>query len=331
MIIVTGANGFIGSALIWEFNRRGFADIIAVDRVPLSERNELLKDLKWRDFNDPKSMMNLLTGAGAHSLASSVSAVYHMGAISTTTEKNWSALEEWNLDYTKMLFEWCQKFEVPFVYASSGSVYGSGDKGFSDIQRSNQYLALNLYGRSKLLFDQWVEQLGRGQAPWYGLRFFNVYGPNEYFKNEQSSVALKAYRQIKETGKLKLFRSKNPKFRDGEQKRDFVYVKDVVSWMWELLERGLDRKWPEPGIYNMGYGKASTWLDLAQACFQAMDRPMEISWIDMPSDLEDQYQYFTEADMRKWLGQGLSHPQWNLHDGVTDYIQNYLDQGNRVL
>lgn len=325
MIVVTGANGFIGSALIWELNRQGFSEILAVDAVDIKQRPALLKNLRFREFMGHKRfLLSLGSSKESKNLAMNLSAIFHIGACSTTTEKNWDFLQEVNVDYTQKIFQWCSEHQVPLIYASSAAVYGDGKKGFEDAQNPGVYTPLNLYGKSKLIVDQWA--LGQSNTPphWYGLRYFNVFGPNEYFKGDMASLVYKAYLQILDSGKLKLFKSYHPKFDDGKQMRDFVYVKDVTRWMWEILSRGLSGRWAESGIYNMGSGRARTWLDLANAIFAAMERPLNVEMIEMPESLRSQYQYFTEAPMTKWFKQGLSNPDWDLERAVEDYIRNHL-------
>lgn len=318
MIIVTGATGFIGSAMIWQLNQRGESSIMAVDTIPpsvkpgpLSKRRYdrfLLKDQLW-DFLDKTK----------------VQAVVHMGACSSTTELNTAFLYENNFLYTQRLWKWCASNHVPFLYASSGAVYGDGQNGFDDSKLSDLFKPLNPYGESKAMFDRWVENEKPPAPPvWYGLRFFNVYGPNEYLKGDMASVVFKAFHQIRETGRLKLFKSHRPDFKDGEQLRDFVYVKDIIRWMDELLIRA---QTPEPaasGIYNMGFGKARSWNDLAKATFTSLGRPLQIDYIDIPSDMRPRYQYFTEASLDRLMSLKLSPPRWSLESGVLDYVKNHL-------
>lgn len=324
MWILTGANGFIGSALLSEFIKRGFLELIITDSVLPNERFDLLKDKTYSRFYHTNELFGALED---HSVASTIKGVVHMGACSTTTEMDVEFLRRNNTEYTQKLFEFCTHRQIPFIYASSGAVYGSGDKGFSDMHSSEGFIPLNPYGWSKLNFDVWAEKQSSTPPVWYGLRFFNVYGPNEYFKNEMASLAFKAFNQIKETGRLKLFRSHRDDYEDGKQLRDFVYVKDIVRWICELMEQR-DAK---SGIYNMGYGQARTWLDLASAAFKALGKPMDIEWIDIPKNIRDQYQYFTEARMEKLFSEGLSQPQWDIEKGVTDYYSNYLVPGRKVL
>lgn len=315
MILVTGANGFIGSAMVWDLNNQGRTDVVAVDSVPRAER-DLLKKRKFQSFLLKDDLWSYLGTAEAQK----IQWVLHIGACSSTTETNWDFLKENNLEYSQRIFEWCAHHGKSLIYASSGATYGDGSNGFSDKTPPGKLRALNLYGESKLLMDRWA--LTQEQTPpnWYGVRYFNVFGPNEYLKGSMASVAFKAFHQIRETGELGLFKSANPAYRDGEQLRDFVYVKDVTRWMRELMENK-----PASGIYNMGFGRARTWLDLARATFEAMGKEMRINWLEMPDNLKSQYQYFTEADMSKWKEAGMSEAQWPLELAVRDYVREHLN------
>lgn len=322
MIIVTGANGFIGSVMVWELNQRGHTDIIAVDSVGLSERNLLgkrkisqflLKDELWAFLDSEKAKKE-------------VTWIIHMGACSSTTETNKDFLWENNTYYTQRIFEWCTTHNKSMIYASSAATYGAGELGFDDTTDPEKLRPLNLYGESKVLFDRWALKQTKTPPHWYGLKFFNVFGPNEYHKEAMSSVAFKAYNQIKASGALGLFKSADPKYKDGEFMRDFVYVKDVTGWMAELME-----KTPTNGIYNMGFGKPRTWLDLAGAVFSAMKKEMKINWLEMPENIRGQYQYFTEAKTDKWLKAGMSPAKWPLEKAVADYVQNYLSHNDPSL
>jgi ADP-L-glycero-D-manno-heptose 6-epimerase len=321
MIIVTGANGFIGSVLVWELNQKGFRDIIAVDSVGLEERN-LLQNKAYSQFLPKDHIWDFLRSPSGHK----IKWIFHMGACSSTTEKNWDFLKENNLEYSQRLFQWCTENQKHIIYASSGATYGGGENGFDDRFDSEKLKPLNLYGDSKVMMDRWALRQSQTPQHWYGVKFFNVFGPNEYHKGSMSSVAFKAFHQIKKSGSLGLFKSYNSDYKDGEQMRDFVYVKDVVLWMVELMD-----KKPASGLYNMGFGKARTWLDLARSVFKSMKLDTNIKWLEMPDDLKNQYQYFTEANMKKWQEAGMSEPEWPLEKAIEDYVQNYLSKADPLL
>lgn len=322
MIAVTGATGFIGSALVWELNRAGFTDLLLVDSASPESRPGILENKKYSRFLQHNDFLKFLKTPDAKKITH----IFHMGANSSTTETNVAFLKENNTDYTRTLFEWCTEHQIMYIYASSAATYGSGEQGFNDTTQFSELRPLNAYGNSKLVFDEWAAVQKKTPPHWYGLRFFNVYGPNEYFKGPMMSLVAKAYEQICETGKLKLFVSHNPEFKDGEQMRDFVYIKDITRWMLELLE-----KKPASGVYNMGYGTARTWLDLAAATFSAVGKPLKIDWIEVPENIRNQYQYFTEARMEKWFAEGLSKPQWSIEKGVEDYVKNFLMKDKKIL
>jgi ADP-L-glycero-D-manno-heptose 6-epimerase len=320
MIIVTGANGFIGSALVWELNQAGQKDIVCVDSISLQKRPEILKDLKYETFLGKDEIWKFLENPD---VIKRTTAVLHMGACSATTEMNVEFLNENNVEYTRRLWNWCTQNRKTYIYASSAAVYGDGEQGFDDATSPAMFKPLNPYGESKAAFDRWAVAQKETPPLWMGLRFFNVYGPNEYHKEFMSSVVFKAFNEIRETGKLKLFKSHNPKYADGKQLRDFVYIKDVTRWTHEIITRP-DMK---SGIYNMGFGEARTWLDLAQGVFDGLGRKIDITWIEIPELIRDKYQYFTEAKMDRLMSLGLSKPQWPLERGISDYVVNYLSKG----
>jgi ADP-L-glycero-D-manno-heptose 6-epimerase len=315
MIVITGAAGFIGSCLVSHLNQQGYRDIVIADNFSPAakarnwnnkvftekvERNELFK---WIDLNENR-----------------IQCIIHIGARTDTTEFNRDIFDELNLNFTKKIWQRCVSYGLPLIYASSAATYGLGEHGYSDNHEVVSKLKpLNPYGDSKNDFDKWA--LAQDTAPffWAGLKFFNVYGPNEYHKGRMASVILHAYRQISETGAVKLFRSHNPDYKDGEQLRDFIYVKDVVKICQFLME-----KRPESGLYNIGTGAARTFLDLAKSTFSALGKTPEIGFIDTPEDIRDKYQYFTEADMSKLRRAGYEQPFTTLEEGVNDYVQHYL-------
>ena len=315
MIVVTGAAGFIGSCLVGELNRRGYFDICVVDDFSHPEKEPNLQDKKFSHQVDRMDFFSWL-----EENERLVYFIFHIGARTDTTEFNKAIFDELNVEYSKNMWNACIKYGIPLVYASSAATYGLGELGYEDNHEVPFSLKpLNPYGESKNEFDKWA--LSQSEQPyfWAGLKFFNVYGPNEYHKGRMASVILHAFKQISERGNVKLFRSHNPEFEDGKQLRDFIYVKDVVNVCIFLMET---RK--HSGLYNLGTGKARTFLDLAKATFTALDKPVDITFIDTPADIRDKYQYFTEANMQKLLGIGYNQPFTSLEDGVRDYVQNYL-------
>lgn len=317
MIIVTGAAGFIGSCLISKLNQSGYTDIVAVDDFSKTEKDNNL---------DGKT---LLLKVGRKDLDSwlkeysdQVEFIFHIGARTDTTEFDVNIFNELNLDYSKMIWNHCSENNIPLVYASSAATYGLGELRYIDDHAIIPKLKpLNPYGDSKNDFDIWALEQKSTPPFWSGLKFFNVYGPNEYHKGRMASVIFHAYNQINSTGGMKLFRSHNPEYKDGEQLRDFVYVKDVVNVCQFLMEEDVNS-----GIYNLGSGKARTFLDLVRNTFSAMNREEQISFVDTPADIRNKYQYFTEADMSKLIGQGYKTPFYSLEEGVKDYVQNYLSK-----
>jgi len=321
MIIVTGAAGFIGSCLIKKLNLENFNAIIAVDKFgdPAKEKN--LTNAKIQQRVDRDDFMTWLDSNGEN-----VEFIFHIGARTDTAEFDMELLHQLNTNYTKEIWIRCVKYQIPLVYASSAATYGLGEIGYDDDEsKINQLNPLNPYGVSKHEFDVWA--LSQTQKPfyWAGLKFFNVYGPNEYHKSRMASVIFHAFNQISKTEKMKLFRSHHPEFKDGEQMRDFVYVTDVVEVCYFLMHH---RK--NSGVYNLGSGKARTFVDLTNAVFSAMDKIPQIEFIDTPADIRDKYQYFTEANMQKLVGIGYNGPFKSLEEGVKDYVQNYLSQGYKA-
>ncbi len=315
MIIVTGAAGFIGSCLVSKLNQAGYTDIVVVDDFSKKEKENNLEG---------KTILAKVARDGFNTwfkdFADEVEFVFHIGARTDTTEFNKTIFDELNERFSQEVWNTCVEHQIPLVYASSAATYGLGEFGYKDDHAIiPQLKPLNPYGDSKNNFDKWVLKQTEFPPFWAGLKFFNVYGPNEYHKGRMASVIFHAFNQISETGGMKLFRSHNPNYTDGGQLRDFVYVKDVVNVCLFLLEER-----PESGIYNLGSGKARTFLDLAKNTFKAMGKEEAISFIDTPADIRDKYQYFTEADMSKLIEQGYTTPFHTLEEGVEDYVKNYL-------
>ena len=315
MIIVTGAAGFIGSVLVGKLNSLDKSNLILVDDFSNVEKNKNLYNKQFTQQIDRSEFIEWFMKN-----AESVSEFYHIGARTDTTEFNVEIFNELNLNYTKDLWNICTDNSIPFVYASSAATYGMGEFGFEDNHDIiDDLVPLNPYGESKNDFDKWALKQKSHPPFWAGFKFFNVYGPNEFHKSRMASVIFHAVNQISVTNGMKLFKSHNPKYKDGEQLRDFVYVKDVV----EVLAFMMESK-KQSGIYNLGSGKARTFKDLVEATFSAMNIKSNISYIATPIDIRDKYQYFTEADMQKLKNVGYKKSFTNLEDGVKDYVQNYL-------
>ena len=319
MIIVTGAAGFIGSCLVSKLNNNGYNKIIIADDFSKDEKNKNFEFKSFVDQIDRKDLFNWL-----NENANKVEFIFHIGARTDTTEFDKSIFDELNLNYTKRIWQICTKKNIPLVYASSAATYGMGEFGYKDDHSLVEKLKpLNPYGESKNDFDKWALKQEKQPPFWAGLKFFNVYGPNEYHKGRMASVIFHAFHQINKTENMKLFRSHNPLFKDGEQMRDFVYVKDVVNVCLFLMQHKIDT-----GIYNLGTGKARTFLDLTKATFKAMRKSENVFFVDTPEDIRDKYQYFTEADMDKLIKAGYNIPFYSLEDGIEDYVQNYLSEKN---
>lgn len=315
MIIVTGAAGFIGSCLVSRLNKAGYDNIVVVDDFSKTEKAKNLEGKTMAAKIGRNDFIQWLQDFGAE-----VEMIFHIGARTDTTEFDKAIFDELNVDYSKAVWNACVQFNIPLVYASSAATYGLGEFGYSDDPALIPSLKpLNPYGDSKNDFDKWVLTQTKQPPFWAGLKFFNVYGPNEYHKGRMASVIFHAFRQINEAGGMKLFRSHNPAYTDGGQLRDFIYVKDVVEVCLFLLE-----KKPNSGIYNLGSGKARTFLDLAKNTFKSMEKAENITFIDTPMDIRDKYQYFTEADMSKMLAAGYTGGFHTLEEGVRDYVQNFL-------
>jgi len=317
-IVVTGAAGFIGSCLAGKLNNKGYKDIVLVDDFthPEKEKNYIhkayLEKVNRDDFN-----------GWLEDHADEVEFIFHLGARTDTTEMNRSVFDKLNLNYSKMVWNSCVRHGIRLIYASSAATYGMGEWGYDDDHRLvEKLIPLNPYGESKNDFDKWVLSQRNTPPFWAGVKFFNVYGPNEYHKGRMASVIFHAYHQITETGAVRLFRSHNPDFRDGGQLRDFIFVKDVIDVLFFLFKRG-----EQSGLYNLGTGKARTFLDLARSTFHALDLPENIIFIDTPKDLRDKYQYFTEARMDKLRAAGYDNPFYTLEEGVEEYVVEYLKNG----
>jgi ADP-L-glycero-D-manno-heptose 6-epimerase len=320
MIIVTGGAGFIGSAIIAGLNKEGYDDIIVVDELGSDEKWKNLRRLKFADYLEKDDFLELVMD-GDDSIGAE--AVIHMGACSSTTEADCTYLINNNYQYTKELCNWSLENEIRFIYASSAATYGNGENGFSDdLELIDKLEPLNMYGYSKHVFDKWAIKSGAIDSI-AGLKFFNVFGPNEYHKANMISFVLRAYQQITETGKVKLFQSYHPDYKDGQQLRDFVYIKDVVDMTLFFLDT------PEAnGIFNIGTGQARSWNDLAGAVFEAMSLEPNIEYVPMPEILKDKYQYFTQADISKLREAGYDKHITSLENAVTDYVQNYIVQND---
>jgi len=318
MIVVTGGAGFIGSAIVAALNARGIKEIIIVDALDESEKWKNLVNLKFAEYEDREGFIKGI-GYDEKEYRDSIEGIIHMGACSSTTEKNSAFLMENNYKYSQYLGEWCARNNKKFVYASSAATYGDGKLGFlDDYIIAEQLKPLNMYGYSKHLFDLWAIRTGVIQKA-AGLKFFNVYGPNEYHKGDMRSVVHKAFGQIKSEGKLKLFKSYRPDIKDGGQLRDFIYIKDAVNMTLFAYDNNLT------GLFNVGTGKARSFYDLGAAVFKAMGKAINIEYIDMPEDIRDKYQYFTQANMDRMINEFKYNEKIaSLEEGVEDYVKNYL-------
>lgn len=323
MIIVTGGAGFIGSAFVWKLNQEGIDDIIIVDRLGTSDKWKNLVNLRYVNYIHKADFHEMIYN---DTLRFDVEAIIHMGACSSTTERDADYLWQNNHVYTGMLAEWAIDRGIRFIYASSAATYGDGSQGFSDDHEKIARLKpINMYGYSKQVFD--IRALRHGwENSIAGIKFFNVFGPNEYHKGDMASVIFKSYHQIRQTGKVQLFKSYLPQYGDGGQMRDFVYIKDCIEVMWWLYKN------PSAcGIFNLGTGKARTWNDLITAVFDAMGLKPNIEYIEMPEALRNQYQYFTEAEMGKLRDYGCSASFSSLEQSVRDYVQNHLQKNDPYL
>lgn len=318
MIVLTGTAGFIGSVMLQKLNMEGIGNVVIVDDFTKRAKENNVKEKKYtlkvqRD--------NFFQWFDEH--VRDIEQVIHMGARTDTTEFDVNIFNVLNLEYSKQIWIRCANHNIPLIYASSAATYGAGEFGYDDNHEVvGKLQPLNAYGNSKNDFDKWILKQEKQPPFWAGLKFFNVYGPNEYHKGRMASVIFHAFHQIRETGKVRLFRSHRPDFKDGEQLRDFVYVKDLADVIWFLMHHR-----PASGLYNLGTGKARTFLDLAKATFAAMDAEPLIEFIDTPEDIRDKYQYFTEANMKKLRATGYDKPFTSLEAGVDDYVRRYLSKG----
>ena len=314
VIVITGALGFIGSALLGELSNLGYGNLVAVD--------DFSREEKWKNL-ETKEVVRIERSEFLEWLktnASRIQFIFHIGARTKTNEFNWQTLESLNINYTKSIWASCTEFSIPLIYASSAATYGDGSNGFDDTpELVNKLEPLNPYGKSKHLVDQWVLEQEKTPPFWAGFKFFNVFGPNEYHKGRMASVVFHAFHQINESASMKLFKSYRDDYADGEQKRDFIYIKDVISVMLHFMAH---RRYS--GIYNLGTGEAHTFLDLAKGVFNALDKDLNIEFIDMPEDIRGNYQYFTEANMTRIRQAGYTKDFWNFEDSIADYVKSYL-------
>jgi len=316
MYILTGGAGFIGSCFLKKMNDEGITNILVVDNLGFEDKWKNLTGKKFSNYENKNDFYcSIEKFAGKK-----IKAIIHLGACSSTTEKDAEYLMHNNLKHSKILAKFAIDNNARFIYASSAATYGDGIQGFSDEEFEN-LLPLNCYGFTKYLFDRWLVS-SKYASNYVGLKYFNVFGPNEYHKGDMASMVFKSYKQIKETGKIRLFKSEHQDYNDGEQLRDFIYVKDVVDVMWQLLNNNTE------GIFNLGTGHARSWNDLARSVFSSLDLPENIEYIEMPDALKKQYQYFTSADMQKLTKEKIDLKFSTLEDSVNDYIKEHLEKDN---
>lgn len=320
MIIVTGGAGFIGSCIVRTLNDEGIKDILIVDDIASTDKWMNIRNKQYISYIHKDEFLSRLDEIPK------VEAIIHMGAQSSTTERNFDYLWKNNFEYTKTLWQYCAKKQIPFLYASSAATYGDGSKGFDDTADIDELRPLNGYGYSKQLFDQWVKhQAADAPKQHVGFKFFNVYGPNEYFKGSMASMVFHGFNQILADGEIRLFKSCNPDYEDGKQLRDFVYVKDICAVvMWMLAHPHVS------GLFNLGTGRAQSFQELAEATFHAMGKEPNIRFIDMPEHLKKKYQYYTKAEMGKLRKAGCDHAFKSVEDGVKDYVINHLMQQYQI-
>lgn len=316
MIVVTGGAGFIGSAIVWRLNQLGTDNIVIVDRLGETEKWKNLVGLKYANIYHKDEFIEMIED---DSIPFEIKAIVHLGACSSTTEKDADYLLYNNFKYTQSLCAYCLEKDIRFIYASSAATYGNGENGYLDDEENLDVLKpLNMYGYSKHMFDLWAKR-EEILDEIVGVKYFNVFGPNEYHKNDMRSVIHKAFGQINETGKVKLFKSYESQYEDGKQMRDFIYVKDAVDMTLHFLEHR-----DKNGLYNVGTGKARTWVDLVSSIFKSMNLEPNIEFIDMPNELKGKYQYFTEANIEKIRSAGYNNKITSLEDAVDDYVKEYL-------
>ena len=317
-IVVTGAAGFIGSCLVGYLNEKGFSNLILVDEFVRQDKFPNLEHKQFKTKVDRDDFFEWMFREKPP-----IDFIFHIGARTDTTEFDYAVHQKLNVEYSQKLWNYCTVGNIPIVYASSAATYGAGEHGYEDDHELPHKLKpLNPYGVSKNEFDKWVLHQGNHPPFWAGLKFFNVYGPNEYHKGRMASVIWHSFNQIKKTGQVKLFKSHRPDFKDGKQLRDFIYVKDVISVCYWLMEHQ-----PESGIYNLGTGEARTFDDLVKATYAGLDLDANIVYIDMPEDIRDKYQYFTEAKMEKLRKAGYHAKFYTLEEGIDDYVRGYLRTG----
>lgn len=314
-VIVTGGAGFIGSCIIRELNDFGVEDIIVVDNIASTDKWKNLVNKKYIRYYNKNNFLNELYNFKDFDY------IIHMGACSATTEKDFDYLNINNVEYTKTLWNFCVENKIRFIYASSAATYGDGRFGFDDKNEITDLIPLNGYGYSKQLFDIWAKKQTKKPLQWVGFKFFNVYGPNEYFKGSMASVIMHGYNSIKKSNRIKLFKSYKEGYGDGEQKRDFIYVKDICKVIKFMIENK-----EVSGLFNLGTGEARSFYDLAKATFNALSLNENIEFIDMPENIKEKYQYFTQAEMDKLRKVGYNDKFYSLEEGIKDYVQNYLEE-----
>ncbi|HEY4154645.1 MAG TPA: ADP-glyceromanno-heptose 6-epimerase [Puia sp.] len=323
VIVITGAAGFIGSCLTGFLNERGFEQLILVDEFGRIDKIRNLEGKKYIAKIERDDFFDWLQAK-----APAIAFIFHIGARTDTTEFDYAVHERLNVEYSQKVWDYCMVKNIPLLYASSAATYGAGEYGYpDDHQLPFKLKPLNAYGISKNEFDKWAIREKSHPPFWAGLKFFNVYGPNEYHKGRMASVIWHSFRQISKEGEVKLFRSHRPDYRDGQQLRDFIYVKDILKVCFWFMENYRSPGIPS-GLYNLGTGKARTFEDLVRAVFAGVGKPVKIKYIDMPEDIRDKYQYFTEADMKKLIAAGYKEPFYSLENGIGDYVKNYLTPNN---